>query len=243
MNGTPTPAQEASYDLERLRGGLIVSCQAPESSPLHGPEWMASMAEAAKLGGAVGIRANGVDDVRAITARVGLPVIGLLKRMLGPVYITPTVQDALDIEAAGAHYIAVDGTLRRRHDGTEMPEFLETVISAVNVPVIADVDSVEAARAAAGAGVTIIATTLSGYSSDEVPVLPDIDLVEEIRDALDVFLIAEGRYRTLEQVAEAFARGADAVVAGGAVTDPVLTTRHLLRGTPRGASALEGGGK
>ena len=40
---------------------------------------MAAMAQAAKEGGAVGIRANGVEDIAAIRRQVALPVIGIVK--------------------------------------------------------------------------------------------------------------------------------------------------------------------
>lgn len=36
--------------IEKLKGGLIVSCQALDSEPLHGSEFMAAMALAAKIG-------------------------------------------------------------------------------------------------------------------------------------------------------------------------------------------------
>ena len=49
--------------LERIRGGLIVSCQALEEEPLHSSYIMSRMAYAAKEGGAVGIRANTVAAV------------------------------------------------------------------------------------------------------------------------------------------------------------------------------------
>lgn len=48
--------------LKELEGGLVVSCQALEGEPLHGSSHMASMALAAKEGGAAGIRANGPDE-------------------------------------------------------------------------------------------------------------------------------------------------------------------------------------
>ena len=41
-----------------LQPGLIVSCQAREDNPLHGPHFMAAMARAAVQGGAVGLRAK-----------------------------------------------------------------------------------------------------------------------------------------------------------------------------------------
>ncbi len=61
-------------DLDRLRGGLVVSCQAGEGNPLQGPGMMAAMAAAAVAGGAVGIRAEGGGDVAAIRARVDVPI-------------------------------------------------------------------------------------------------------------------------------------------------------------------------
>jgi hypothetical protein len=67
-----------------------VSCQARDDNPLHGPVHMAAMAQAAEQGGAVAIRANGADDIRAIRAATPLPVIGILKVFgAAPVIITP----------------------------------------------------------------------------------------------------------------------------------------------------------
>jgi len=52
--------------LERIRGGLIVSCQALEDEPLHSSYIMSRMAFAAYEGGAVGIRANTAEDITEI---------------------------------------------------------------------------------------------------------------------------------------------------------------------------------
>jgi len=51
---------------------------------------MARMALAAWQGGAVGIRANTPDDIRAIRSAVPLPVVGLFEAGEADVYITPT---------------------------------------------------------------------------------------------------------------------------------------------------------
>ena len=66
----------------KLPAGLIVSCQARADNPLHGPQFMGAMALAARDGGAVAIRANGSDDIRAVKA-AGLPVIGIHKLFSG----------------------------------------------------------------------------------------------------------------------------------------------------------------
>ena len=62
---------------DKIKGGLIVSCQALETEPLYSSKIMARMAFAAKEGGAVGIRANTPEDIIAIKKEVDLPVIGL----------------------------------------------------------------------------------------------------------------------------------------------------------------------
>src|SRR5690348_153426 len=86
--------ERALADLERIRGGLVVSCQARDDNPLHGPAFMAAMARAAILGGAAGIRADGVADVAAIREAVGpeIPIMGIfkVKQPDGSLFITPT---------------------------------------------------------------------------------------------------------------------------------------------------------
>ena len=80
--------------LEQIHNGLIVSCQAPEGSPLHGKGLMAVMAQAAEAGGAAAIRAEGLADIRSIKAAVSIPVLGLIKLITKdtPVIITPLIE-------------------------------------------------------------------------------------------------------------------------------------------------------
>jgi putative N-acetylmannosamine-6-phosphate epimerase len=71
---------------------------------------MAAMAKAAEIGGAVGIRANSPQDIRAIRAVSRLPIIGLYK-VFSPdteVYFTP------DFKAVAAVQPGVCGNLVRR---------------------------------------------------------------------------------------------------------------------------------
>jgi N-acylglucosamine-6-phosphate 2-epimerase len=70
--------------LDQLHGGLIVSCQAPEQSPLNVPAILAAFAATAERTGAA--------NVRAAAEMVRIPVLGL-ERLVLPgfdVYITPT---------------------------------------------------------------------------------------------------------------------------------------------------------
>ena len=49
--------------VERLRSGVVVSCQAYPGEPMRDPDTMARVARAAQDGGAVGIRAQGLADL------------------------------------------------------------------------------------------------------------------------------------------------------------------------------------
>ena len=207
--------------LEALRGGLVVSVQAPEESPLAASSHLAAMARAAELGGAAGIRAQ---DIRAVKKAVPLPVIGLRKRRVegSEVYITPSLDDARAVATAGADIVAVDATLRPRPDSMD----LASLVSELSVPVLADVDSLEAGVAAREAGAAAVATTLAGYTGVTAPPDgPDLDLVAELAAALDCPVFAEGRIATPDQARAAFDAGAFAVVVGTAITDPVALTR------------------
>lgn len=219
--------------LERLRGGLVVSVQAPPGSPLARPETMSAIARAAELGGAVGIRAEGPADIRAIRDAVGVPVIGLVKRDVpgSPVRITPSLDDARAVAGAGADVVAVDATLRARPDGMTTHDFVTALAAELEAPLLADVDSVDAGVAARASGADAVATTLAGYTGDgPTPDRPDLALVGQLVEALDCPVLAEGRYSTPEDVRAALAAGAFAVVVGAAITDPTELTRRLAEG-------------
>ena len=55
--------------LQRLKGGLVASCQPVDDGPMDRPEIVAAMAQAAVAGGAVGLRIEGVDNLRAVRHR------------------------------------------------------------------------------------------------------------------------------------------------------------------------------
>lgn len=220
-------------------GGLIVSCQAASDSALRDSSVMARMAVAARDGGAIAIRANGPDDVAAIAASVDLPVIGIHK--LGDpagVYITPTVDAALQVVDAGAAIVALDGTRRLRSDGVSLAEQIAGIRRRSDVPLMADVDSVEAGLRAREAGADAIATTLSGYTGVGPRDGVDFDLIAALNEVLDCPVVAEGRIRTDADVVAARASGAYALVIGTAITNPAAITRGYVRAL---ASATVGG--
>jgi N-acylglucosamine-6-phosphate 2-epimerase len=222
--------------LEAMRGGLVVSVQAPPGSPLATPETMSAIARAAELGGAAGIRAEGPEDVRAIKRAVAVPVIGLLKRDVpgSPVRITPSLSDARVVAEAGADVVAVDATLRTRSNRMTTGDFLAALVDELELPVLADVDSLEAGVAARAAGADAVATTLSGYTGHgAMPDTPDLELVARLVRELDCPVLAEGRYATPDHVRAALDAGAFAVVVGTAITDPVTLTRRFAAGAAR----------
>ncbi|MEV1176008.1 putative N-acetylmannosamine-6-phosphate 2-epimerase [Nonomuraea sp. NPDC049784] len=217
--------------MNRLRGGLIVSCQAPPGHPLRDPEVIARLAECAVLGGAAGLRVNSAEDVSAVRRRTESPLIGLHKVGHGHRdVITPTLELAAGLAEAGADVIAVDLTDETPGPGLKLIE----QIHALGLPVMGDVSTLEEGLAAWEAGADVVGTTLSGYTARQLPTPhdPDLHLVGALA-ARGVRVIAEGRYRTEQQVRQAFAAGAWAVVVGGAITDPVSITRRLAAAAPR----------
>jgi N-acylglucosamine-6-phosphate 2-epimerase len=221
-------------ELKRLTGGLVVSCQAREGNPLHGPDYMAAMAKAAVQGGAVGIRANGAEDVAAIRLAIGpdIPIMGIAKETGpdGAIFITPSVASVAPIMAAGATLIALDGTHRPRPGG----ESLAAVVAAIQAAggaALADIDTVESARYAVSCGVDAVGTTLSGYTPDSRKQDdPDFDLLGNLAAELDVPVFAEGRFWTPDQARRALDLGASFVVVGTAITNPLAITERFVRG-------------
>lgn len=216
-----------------MAGGLIVSCQARPDNPLHGAAFMAAMAKAAKAGGAVGLRMNGPDDIRAAHAMTGLPIIGLFKRRHdgSSIEITPTFSEAAAIAAAGADVVALDATGRPRPDGITLAVLIARIHDELHLPVLADVAGLADAQAAQAAGADAVATTLSGYLDPALPPPPeaDLDLVETLAGTMSVPVIAEGRIKTPDQARTALDRGAYAVVVGTAITNPHEITRGFVR--------------
>lgn len=193
---------------------------------------MALMAKAAVSGGAAAIRADGSDDVSAIRAAVDVPIIGISKQGdPAGVYITPTVAAAAAVARAGADVIALDGTGRPRPDGMTLADHIEGIHDKLDLPVMADVDTLVSGQRARDAGADLVATTLSGYTTGDGPASddPDVALVAALTENLDCPIVAEGRYWTPEHVADAFGAGAYAVVVGTAVTNPEAITRRLTR--------------
>lgn len=208
------------------RRGLIVSCQALPGEPLYWQGTMARMAVAAEQGGAIGIRANGPDDIRDIKAAVKLPVIGLLKRDIpgSDIYITPELVDVQAIIEAGADVVAMDMT--NREDRAEKVVPLIRYCHEAGVAVMADISTFEEGLLAEELGADLISTTMSGYTPySPKQEGPDLELVRRLAQHLAKPLVAEGRIWSPAEAEEALAAGAEYVVVGGAITRPQFITQ------------------
>ena len=214
-----------------LHKGLIVSCQAKTGSPLRNAQVMTAMALAAEMGGAVGIRANGAEDVAAIRSLVKLPIIGINKILIEgfDVFITPTLDSAKQVATAGANIIAMDATLRSRPDGMTTAQVIKLYQNELGLPVMADISTLEEGLAAVDAGADIVATTLSGYTSySRQQEHPDFLLIGELAARIQTPIIAEGRIASPEDARRALDEGAHAVVVGTAITAIDWVTKRYV---------------
>ncbi len=206
-----------------LEGGLIVSCQAPPDSPLAEPSIIAAIALASVRNGAVGVRIDTPAHVQAVRSLLGptLPIIGLWKQSIpgSEVYITPQFHHAEAIAASGADIIAIDATSRARPHDETLSNLITAIHTHLGKPVMADVDTLESAIAAANFGADIIGTTLYGYTrATQQSIPPGFDLLAEIRKTIDGFLICEGGISSPEMAKRALNLGANAVVVGTDIT-------------------------
>ncbi|MHA3683763.1 N-acetylmannosamine-6-phosphate 2-epimerase [Leucobacter sp. HY1908] len=224
--------------LDALAGGLVVSCQAYPGEAMRDPRTTAQVADAAVVGGAAGIRVQGLADVAAVRglsddrARDGgvpVPVVGLWKDGDGGVFITPTLAHAKAVADAGADIVAIDGTRRARPDGLTLAETVAGLRAHCDALVMADCGSLEDAIAAEQAGVDILGTTLSGYTGErEKSAGPDLELIAQIVASSTLPVLAEGRVHAPEQAAAARAAGAFSVCVGTAITHPATITSWFV---------------
>lgn len=210
------------FDFNQLENGLIVSCQPVKGGAMDTAAMVVGFALAALDGGAIALRIESADYVRAVRAATNRPIIGLVKRDLDdfPVRITPFIEDVEALAAAGADIIAYDATDRLRPVSTR--KLIER-IQALGKVAMADCSVLADAKQALAEGAGIVGSTLAGYTGPVEPTEPDFALMRGMR-ALTPYVIAEGCVRTPEQAAKAHASGAYAVVVGSAITRPEHVT-------------------
>ena len=207
--------------IQALSKVLIVSCQAPVDSPLHEPVVIAAIAQAAVNQGAVGVRIDTPAHISAVRQKVKAPIIGLWKQQLPgyEVYITPQFHHAAAIAQAGADIIAIDATQRNRPGDETVASLILQIHNELGKPVMADVDTIEAAIAAAEAGADVVATTLYGYTAQTQHLSPPgFELLTQLIQQLNIPTICEGGISSPQLARHALDLGAYAVVVGTAIT-------------------------
>ena len=219
--------------LNQIKGGLIVSCQALPTEPLYDSYIMSKMAWAAYLGGAVGIRANTVVDIKAIKEKVDLPVIGIIKAEYADsdVYITPTMKEVDALVEVGCEIIALDATNRTRPGGISFEEFFREVRSKYPDQLfMADTSCFEEGKLAEELGMDLIGTTMAGYTPyTKGRELPDLELIERYAKELHTPVIAEGGIWVPEDLVNVYKAGAFGAVCGTAITRPMDITKRFVK--------------
>ncbi|MEK4256738.1 N-acetylmannosamine-6-phosphate 2-epimerase [Enterococcus sp. FSL W8-0510] len=190
--------------LEKIKGGVVVSCQALENEPLHSSFIMGRMALAAKEGGAVGIRANTTEDINEIKRIVDLPVIGIIKRDYdgSEVFITATEKTTAEL-------------VQMIHDHGRLA--------------MADISTFAEALQAQEDGFDLLSTTLAGYTEySRKTQEPDFDLLNQIIEQVNIPVVMEGHTDSPEHVEKAYELGAFSVVIGSIITRPQFITKRYV---------------
>lgn len=222
--------------INRLKGKVVVSCQAMPSEPLYLEKCMVAMMKSVVKGGAGGLRVAGARDVKNAKHLFDVPIIGLTKPDIIPsnwqetVYITPTLKEVIELVEAGADIIAFDGTMRERPNGAKLEELIKYV-KINNRVSMADISTLEEGINAAKLGANMLSTTLSGYTqfSQNRGEGPDFELLKQLIDNTNIPVVLEGRIWEPEEVDKAFELGAHCVVIGSAITRPQLITKRFVQ--------------
>src|SRR5579859_2893871 len=223
---------------DRLKGALVVSCQAAPGSPLDDTDIICRMALVALQNGATGLRINSPEHIAALRRHTNVPIIGIQKRYRdGELFITPDFESAAGLAAAGASIIALDCTCRSNgHSWSQSSSWrslIERIHGELHLPVMADVATLNEARAAAAAGADFVGTTLNGYTEETRGTRCfDWSLLSAMAE-LPVPIIAEGHISRPEQAQRAISTGAWCVVVGSAITRPGVITAGFVRAMQR----------
>jgi len=211
---------------------LIVSCQAEVGNPFNDINSVVKFALAAKIGGAGGIRSEGIARTKKIILHVGLPTIGLVKRKFGDgsVGITIRERDIIDLLEIGSTIIAIDGTNRIR-EGFDGHTFISKIKKKYNCKIMADVSTLQEGILCEDFGADFISSTLNGYTPwtlKDDNGFPNFKLVTQLLEKVKKPIIAEGRISNPTQAREFINLGCKYVVVGSFITRPHLITKSFV---------------
>ena len=219
---------------DKVKNKLIVSCQALSDEPLHSSFIMGRMALAAKAGGACGIRANSIEDIKEIRKTVDLPIIGIIKKDYdnSPIYITPTMDEIDKLVESKVDVIALDATDRKRPNHANLKEFYDDIRKKYpEIKLMADCSTVDEAKYADSLGFDLIGTTLVGYtpqSEGNKIEENDFDILRTIIKECNHPVVAEGNIDSPQKAKRVLELGALTVVVGGAITRPQNITKKFV---------------
>ncbi len=216
---------------DKIKGKLIVSCQALPSEPLHSSFIMGRMALAAREGGAGGIRANTKEDILEIKKNVDLPIIGIVKRDYSDseIYITPTIKEVDELMSAHVEIIALDATARLRPCGKTLKEFYEEIRNKYPEQLLmADCSTIDECLYADALGFDFIGTTMVGYTPESKGLKiaeDDFKILRDVIKGVKHRVICEGNIDSPEKARRVLDLGSFAVVVGSSITRPQLITK------------------
>lgn len=216
--------------LEKIKNGLIVSCQALEDEPLFSSFIMGKMAKAVEKAGAVGIRAQGVEDIIEIKSNTNLPIVGIIKRNYNDseVYITPTKKEIDELLTTKCEMIALDATKRIRPNNEKLEDLIKYIKDNKTL-VMADISDYDEGVRAENLGADCVSTTLCGYTEYTKKFnFINFDLIEKLVKNLKIPVIAEGRIETPEDLKKVYSLGVYSAVVGSAITRPQLIAKKFV---------------
>ena len=213
---------------------LFVSCQPYSDEDYYKKDFILSLCKAAKLGGASGLRIEGVENINYIRENIDLPIVGLIKNKINnrERYITANIEDIDKILRTKCDYIAIDYTLRDNLTNTYFIDITNHIHEKSDCKIIADISNISEAKNAKSCGVDYVSTTLRGYTNYTKQIsLPDLDFIKKLRELKIENIIAEGGFSSHFEYIQALRNGAKIVTIGTAITRPHLIIKKILKGS------------
>ncbi len=219
--------------IKSIKNGLIVSCQMEKHAPGYRDDSVISLVEAAIWAGAVGLRIEGVKNIKDVKKITDLPIIGLKKVFSTEtdVFMTPTITDAIEIIEAGADIIAIDGT-DRMINGEKANAIIQKIREKYpDVLILADVRDTQDALESLKLGADFVAPTFYRFKPDAKSTdTPDWEMFADMCIKCNGigFVLMEGKVWTVDDAIRSLYYGAHAVVVGSAITRPHIIAQRFV---------------